>query len=341
MYLLRGRRVANPVTLIAAALLAVAAVWTANRVMTRWVMSDFSRQARVAIHTSEAFILNQLSTAGPALDSVLMRLSTDPQMLGVAICSRRNEAALVARSNLYDERSLPCTDIAATYKRSAGGIRQASWLVRLEDSGLRVHVSAIPLGEPGTSAPLAVVVQRTEELAHRVGQLRALVLGILLVIGGGAWGFAAAGRRRSVSEWITGFRRALRDGEVTAEYRPLISEVRDILRPSPSSAPDDALTGRWSRDRVRQLLTENMRGTQAIVLANREPYIHVRDGTSIRVMRPASGVVTALDPVMRASSGTWIAHGGGSADRDTVDSHDRLRVPPGGGKVHVASHLAY
>jgi trehalose 6-phosphate synthase len=54
----------------------------------------------------------------------------------------------------------------------------------------------------------------------------------------------------------------------------------------------------------------------------------VRDGDSVRVQRPASGLVTALEPVMRACSGTWIAHGSGSADRDVVDAHDRIAVPP-------------
>jgi trehalose-6-phosphate synthase len=46
------------------------------------------------------------------------------------------------------------------------------------------------------------------------------------------------------------------------------------------------------------------------------------------VQRPASGLVTALEPVMRACSGTWIAHGSGNADREVVDSHDRVMVPP-------------
>jgi trehalose 6-phosphate synthase len=48
----------------------------------------------------------------------------------------------------------------------------------------------------------------------------------------------------------------------------------------------------------------------------------------VSVIVPASGLVTALEPVLLACDGTWIAHGAGSADRETVDSHDRLRVPP-------------
>jgi trehalose 6-phosphate synthase len=53
-----------------------------------------------------------------------------------------------------------------------------------------------------------------------------------------------------------------------------------------------------------------------------------REGNVIEIQRPASGLVTALEPVMRACSGTWIAHGAGSADRDTVDRYDRVMVPP-------------
>jgi trehalose 6-phosphate synthase len=64
-----------------------------------------------------------------------------------------------------------------------------------------------------------------------------------------------------------------------------------------------------------------------LVVSNREPYIHVHQGDSIVVQRPASGLVTAVEPIMRACSGTWIAHGSGSADRDVVDSQDRISVP--------------
>jgi trehalose 6-phosphate synthase len=91
-------------------------------------------------------------------------------------------------------------------------------------------------------------------------------------------------------------------------------------------------------------ITESLRGTRLIVVANREPYIHMRRRRSARGFwnwlrgqkeqeaiewtRPASGLVTALDPVMRACGGTWIAHGSGTADRETVDQFDRVRVPP-------------
>jgi trehalose-6-phosphate synthase len=65
------------------------------------------------------------------------------------------------------------------------------------------------------------------------------------------------------------------------------------------------------------------------VVSNREPYIHDAAPTGVVVKRPASGLVTAVEPVMRACSGTWIAHGSGSADREVVDANDRVAVPPG------------
>jgi len=67
-----------------------------------------------------------------------------------------------------------------------------------------------------------------------------------------------------------------------------------------------------------------------VVIANREPYSHEwePDGT-LAVRRPASGLVTAIEPMLCARGGTWIAHGSGSADRFASDREGRLAVPPG------------
>lgn len=75
-------------------------------------------------------------------------------------------------------------------------------------------------------------------------------------------------------------------------------------------------------------LTELCEGTQVIVLANREPFTHERDGNGrVLVTRSASGVVNAVEPLVAACGGVWIAHGSGSADRDTVTDRDGLSVP--------------
>ena len=69
-------------------------------------------------------------------------------------------------------------------------------------------------------------------------------------------------------------------------------------------------------------------GKKLFILSNREPYMHIKEGNAIQCIVPAGGLVTALDPVMRACDGVWIAHGSGDADREMVDSRNTVRVPP-------------
>ena len=64
------------------------------------------------------------------------------------------------------------------------------------------------------------------------------------------------------------------------------------------------------------------------VVSNREPCMHMHQGRKVECIAPAGGLVTALEPVLRASGGTWIAHGAGDADFEVVDDKNRLRVLP-------------
>ena len=70
--------------------------------------------------------------------------------------------------------------------------------------------------------------------------------------------------------------------------------------------------GRVCPDALRRILRQDLKGDEVLIVSNREPYLHVRRKDNvIEIQRPASGLVTALEPVMRACSGTWIAHGAG------------------------------
>jgi trehalose 6-phosphate synthase/phosphatase len=139
--------------------------------------------------------------------------------------------------------------------------------------------------------------------------------------------------------WVQGVRAVLRGEGILSpmgapplpELEPFAADLRARLRDLEDEyrrmqGPE----ADWNADRLRALLRTQLRGDQVIVVSNREPYIHERskDGAVV-VKRPASGLVTAVEPVMRACSGTWIAHGSGSADRDVVDANDRVPVPPG------------
>ena len=84
----------------------------------------------------------------------------------------------------------------------------------------------------------------------------------------------------------------------------------------------------WTAERLSVALRKKLGDNRLFVIANREPYMHVRHGKAIETVVPASGLVTALEPILVACDGTWIAHGSGDADRETVDARDSVRVPP-------------
>ena len=95
----------------------------------------------------------------------------------------------------------------------------------------------------------------------------------------------------------------------------------------------------WDRNALYELIDTRLRDHRLIVVANREPYIHRYVGDVVECMRPASGMATALDPMMMACGGTWVAHGSGDADRLTGRRRPGprpAREPP----IHPASGLA-
>jgi len=122
-----------------------------------------------------------------------------------------------------------------------------------------------------------------------------------------------------VRPWLSSPEMAPFAADIRARLRDLEDEYRRALGPQ----------AEWNPETLRALLRTQLSGDQVIVVSNREPYIHEKTDAGVVVRRPASGLVTAVEPVMRACSGTWIAHGGGSADRDVVDRRDRVGVPPG------------
>ena len=119
-------------------------------------------------------------------------------------------------------------------------------------------------------------------------------------------------------------------------FQPLATEVATIaqnLRYARSAAETEArlrqaAESTWTAERLAVHVRSKLGENRMFVVSNREPFIHVRQGKHVSAIVPASGLVTALEPVLQACNGTWIAHGSGDADRETVDQHDRIAVPP-------------
>lgn len=81
-------------------------------------------------------------------------------------------------------------------------------------------------------------------------------------------------------------------------------------------------------ERFKQFVEQNLSGKTLIIVSNREPYVHKRTGQSVKIEQPAGGLTSAMDEVLTATGGSWVAWGSGNADRDTVDGDDRVAVPP-------------
>jgi alpha,alpha-trehalose-phosphate synthase [UDP-forming] len=215
-----------------------------------------------------------------------------------------------------------------------------------------IHVYALPLHRNGQAYGTLVLVHDASfidtQVAHTLRDLllHALVqtlfitaLAMILV----RW--ALMGPLTRTAKWL----RTLRTGQLTSPPPPSLpqGEVFDQIHREVTHLARDLTAARataeeearlrdsnvsvWTAERLRVSLSSKLQNKPLFVVSNREPYMHVYNNGnngSMQVIVPASGLVTALEPVLLASNGTWIANGSGNADREVVDARDRLRVPP-------------
>jgi trehalose-6-phosphate synthase len=125
-------------------------------------------------------------------------------------------------------------------------------------------------------------------------------------------------------------RRFLDDAASSGDSEPILTRVREALREvEERQRLEIDFRENWTPQALQQVVRDQLEDCAMLVVSNREPYIHGRDKDgNVSVQVPASGMVTAVEPMMRACSGTWIAHGSGAADREVVDELDHVRVPP-------------
>ena len=83
----------------------------------------------------------------------------------------------------------------------------------------------------------------------------------------------------------------------------------------------------WTADDLKNLVREKLGDYLFIVVANCQPYVHAFNRGKIECRRGIGGVVSALDPIMQACQGLWVAHGNGDADKHVSDAQGKLKVP--------------
>ena len=219
----------------------------------------------------------------------------------------------------------------------------------IEAEGVPMHISALPLHRNGqTVGALAVFYDASyigtrNSYAMRDALLNALfqtllitLLALVLV----RW--TLTGPLARTAKWLRTLRAgaphdpgALPEGEIFDQIHKEVAHLAQDLNRARATAETearlrDSQSSLWTAERLRVSLQNKLHDKPLFVVSNREPYMHVfnEKDKSINVIVPASGVVTALEPVLRACNGTWIANGSGTADREVVDAKDQLRVPP-------------
>jgi trehalose 6-phosphate synthase len=315
--------------LVALSAFAWAAVLLTDVLMTRWFVRDLEIRSSLIAATIQAPLDAMLMTGSEsALPTFFDKLAHDERLYAVGLCQAPYLAAPVSSSNFPPEL-MNCDDWAR-----AGG--ETSKTVRTARGTLNVAVRPIAL-TTGDGARL-VVVHDMNFVDRRSEETRRYLFYFFLALGACVALITVTIVQVSWRGWVSGLRALLRgDGtvrhsgaETAPELRPIARDVTQLLRELEHIyRPTDDNQQRWNPETLRATLRGELRGNDIIVVSNREPYIHDRVGDAIQVRRPASGLVTALEPVMRACSGTWIAQGSGSADRETVDRYDRVAVPPG------------
>jgi len=295
-----------------------------------WFEKDVSLRAQLAVSGARrGLVANWDQQHVVELATLLSDIAHDERIMAVAACAA--DSSLLARTRDFPaELSCASMGIHVRPDPEAPAAAWQTWNSVVELPGGTVHVSAIPLLE--TERPLGYLVlvhdlSFVERRAEQTQRYLLLAFGFLALA---ASAITVVAARLSWRGWSNELRRILRSGGHRPEFQPILRDVHELVGRIAAEGDAEREGGMWTPQRLKQTLNRHLHGERVVVLANREPYVHQRaeDGRT-SVMHPASGLVTALEPVMRACSGTWIAHGSGSADREMADRDGRLRVPPG------------
>ncbi len=294
-----------------------------------WFERDFATRARLAVSGAHHALASYMDAGDwRHVEAVLQDLARNEHIIAAQACSVTG--ATLARTRLLP-KSFSCSSLDA----------RATSTERADFSGVvdggDVHVSVLPVMDGQALLGTIVLVHDMADAVRREATLQELFLAAFLAIVALCGVEAIVLRRIAWRSWVHELRRLILLGRgANAErfwrgpFQPLLADLRRIAATFAPERARAVTEGTWSAERLQEAMKQTLDDDGIVVIANREPYIHERaaDG-AIRVVNPASGLVTALEPVMRACSGTWIAHGSGSADAITVDANDRVRVPPG------------
>jgi trehalose 6-phosphate synthase len=304
------------------ALLTGIAYFGLTRVLRQWFEKDLALRSMLAVSSATQGLSDNWSGTEPRLAKTLADMTHDERILGAAACAADGRRLATTEAFPPEFSCKSVVERMNTAHPSDG----APWSTTAELKSGLVQLSAVPVAYAGGGVVL--LVHDLSFMSRRETTARNLVLGAFFVLSLAASVISLLAARLAWRGWTLELRRAL-SGQGTSEFQPLARDVRTLVDEIVSDRAREARSGPWNPKRLRSALKEHLHGERVVVLANREPYVHELEEGGVRVLHPASGLVTALEPVMRACSGVWVAHGSGSADRQMSDARGHVRVPPG------------
>lgn len=305
-------------------LVTLAAAPFARSVVEQWSRSDVEARSRLVYNSIRGSVVRALADNDNArLGAILEGVTQDERILAIGLCDQRG--ALRSATSLMPQ-TFSCQKVARSEGESFS---------RIVNDGRQVLVGAFPFVTRDHRTYL-VVLHDLSFIEARSGRAQTYVIaalgGIALLVAAMASVVVALLLRG----WMASLRKAVdnvREGRVAGDAHDQGSQVdlqiQKLLKAlDMGKTPTEAAEAEWTPQSLSELLGDALPGAEVIIVSNREPYINNWSDGKVVLQTPASGVVSALEPVMRACGGTWIAHGSGSADPDTVDANDRIAVPP-------------
>ena len=302
---------------------------------------ELVRQATLvadSLRESVELILRTGNTAD--LRPLVDRFAGRPRLAGLAVYATDGQLLAMTESLPKRFRVLP----ALAWEVMVDG---RSRQLFQDDGARRWYLRAVPIRREGRLAGALTLCYDPgyidaygrdlwrEGFLRLLFQLLLLSLAILLIV---RWNLI--GPVRKTADWM----RRLRLGEPPDTltppkgdvFAPLSREMSNmaasLLRARSAAAEEARLRhageSRWTAERLGEHVRTVLKGRPLVVVSHREPYVHSWHGKQTQCVVPPGGLVTAMEPILRVSRGTWIAHGSGDADRETADRFGRLRVPP-------------
>lgn len=275
------------------------------------------------------------------LQSIVAKYSDKERIAGLAITDNKNNV-IASSSSLPRELFVAQTTISDVMDSDKANGN----FITLKDK--KFYVFAIPLHEDKSVVGSLIVIQNAGYIDTRLNDIwrtslirlftQALLLSIttLLIL---RWIIYQPIKNLVESIKTIRLDSTGKNSKIPSHplFQPLVKELSNIqksLIEARLTASEEArlrlekLDSPWTSQRLQEFIKDTLRNRTIFVVSNREPYIHTKSGNNINYFFPASGMATAIEPIMQACGGTWIAHGSGNADKLTVDKSDRIKVPP-------------